>query len=321
MNSNRFLAIVVHDTEYMTRPPLVMSLEVLQEVGGCLRVALPWGEHASIGKGTVEYIFGWTGRVKVADQAALLRLHAMLCKGFASGGNGLIKVQLAGATPSGAAQRVRVDGVVYQKGKYSGDIQIKTHTVTVPAVHVQSYGERKYVCQWVLKRAVHQNILDGKTWPSWIEGGEWFGQEKLWETIFRPLEVELNEISVDRENRQARREAEAIKRQEQRSREVEEEKVRQAELALERAKAAKRSAKRRAKLETLHVAYAEWHSWEHKGGQWFKKINESAEDCILKFSGQRVYILLSGGREVVKTRANVRWRVDAACPEEQVIEQ
>lgn len=296
MNSTRVLAIVVHNTEYMTRPPLVMSLEVLQEVGGYLRVALPWGEHASIRKETIEYIFGWTGRVIVANQAALLRLHSMLCKGFASGGNGLIKVQLAGATPSGAAQRVRVEGVVYQKNKYSGDIQIKTHTVTVPAVHVQSYGERKYVCQWVLKRAVHQNILDGEALPSWIEGGEWFGQEKLWEIIFRPLEVELNEISVDRENRQAR-------------------------LALERAKAAKRSAKRRAKLETLHVAYAEWHSWEHKGGQWFKKINESAEDCILKFSGQRVYILLSGGREVVKTRANVRWRVDAACPVEQVIEQ
>lgn len=66
-----------------------------------------------------------------------------------------------------------------------------------------------------------------------------------------------------------------------------------------------------ARLETLSPVSVEWDDWVETrssyGGKKREKVTKKAEDCTLKFSGGRVYILLRDGREIIKMRRNVRW--------------
>lgn len=77
-----------------------------------------------------------------------------------------------------------------------------------------------------------------------------------------------------------------------------------------RAAAQARSDQRKAKLEAMHVDQVEWDTWVNKRGH-MEKVTRTAENCTLRFSGERIYIQFDDGREIIKTRSTVRWHVAA----------
>lgn len=69
----------------------------------------------------------------------------------------------------------------------------------------------------------------------------------------------------------------------------------------------------------LHVCgrQVEWDDWEKtktKFGSGREKVTYTDENCTLKFSGQRVYILRPGRKEIIKARQNVRWTAAEVAP-------
>jgi len=70
--------------------------------------------------------------------------------------------------------------------------------------------------------------------------------------------------------------------------------------------------KRMESLETLVGQRVEWIETDtvknKYGGKDTIKRTEVADNCTLKFSGQRVYIILPDGTEIVKFRHNVNWK-------------
>ena len=96
----------------------------------------------------------------------------------------------------------------------------------------------------------------------------------------------------------------------ERCRKTEEERVRK---VVEERKRAREGAHQThlASLETIQAGGVEWDEWVEQrnkyGGKTRTKVTERAGACTLKFSGERVYILLANGKEIIKARRNVRW--------------
>ena len=62
----------------------------------------------------------------------------------------------------------------------------------------------------------------------------------------------------------------------------------------------------KAHLIIAHIAY---NSGKNAyGSKTRTKVVMEAESCTLKLSGERVYILLPDGSEIIKARHNVRWQ-------------
>lgn len=115
------------------------------------------------------------------------------------------------------------------------------------------------------------------------------------------------DVSEKREATQKRQEArEATARQRKEEMEQRNNAITESEQARERAHQARLES-----METIAASDVEWDEWIEKknayGSKTRTKTTEHAGACVFKFSGERVYILLADGQEIIKTRRNVRW--------------
>lgn len=167
MSISNVLSLVVTTPSSTVSPTPMACLKVVKEIGKELVIELPWGEQVSIGTERVNKLFGFAsrsgGRVRCMKSTEdLTSLHLAICKAISQGSSALVQVSKTTTGKTDRSRKVRVDGVMHRPHDPCDHPPIKSHTVTVPAMHVHTHDDKCYVPRWVLMRAIHQNVLEGK---------------------------------------------------------------------------------------------------------------------------------------------------------------
>lgn len=297
-----------------------VKIPVVKEVGLELILRLETGEEVAVNKKDL-YPWRLSGKMITFNFRFVRDLqkgYSALCYLIRRGSNGLIPVELAGKGPTEKSKKVRVSGVIYTYWDDSGSSaeERKKHTVTIPASQIVERDDQAcYAPRWVLKKAIHRNVLGGKSWPKAIEGGVWLGAVACWEAVFSPFEKKISAELEEEERRQTARaqiqKEEAVRREARQQVEAEARVVAEEERRQGIARKKAQKDERMASLENIRVARAEWDEWvsfkNKYGSKSHKKVTRSVENCTLFFSGQRVYIKTESGEEIIKTRETVRW--------------
>lgn len=246
-----------------------------------------------------------------ASRDGLRAAHAKLDALIRAGSSAYVPVTRFGGGHTDKSCKVRVAEVTHPAAGLGMPTITHSHTLTVPVSQLIERQGQWYAPRWLLMRAVHERIFDGKRWPVRIEGGIWLGADDLWRDLWEPMMADVDRLLAEDGAARERLAQEATAR---RSAEVE----RARRLAEQQeAQVAKKIAYEQshhdhlARLETLSPVSVEWDDWVETrssyGSKTREKVTKKAEDCTLKFSGGRVYILLRDGREIIKMRRNVRW--------------
>lgn len=251
--------------------------------------------------------------VRLVGLEQLRKTHKRLCELAAAGSAGWVPVRKAGKGPTELSCKVSVSRVIYREvtGQYSYEVEEKAHTLTVPVSLLRIEASQTYAPRWLLMKSIRARILKGKAWPHDISGAVFLEEQRLWDEVFAPA---AEAIEADIARLAEEQAALSVKRKEQAEEERKREeiaKVARAKEIEERRRAAERAQARKEQLETLEVQYVEWDEWTETknryGSKTRSKITCSASPCTLRFSGQRVYLQMADGSEVIKIRKNVRW--------------
>lgn len=296
-----------------------ISIEKIKSVGRNVVLRLPNGEEVAVNyRNLCELASQRESNFVMIFRSVedLKEKFKGFCELVCRGGNALIPVSSAGKGSSGKSRKIKVAGVLHSTETADGFVsERREHTLTLPASLLVEVDGQFYAPQWILKKTVHERVLNGKGWPSSFAGGMWPGREKLWGEIFAPLakdiEREIEELERQRAAQAELQKEEAARRQARQKLEEEAQIKAKEEKRREEEKAAIKKKKRMDSLEKIQVESVEWDEWvkfkNDLGYKSHKKVTTSEENCTLYFSGQRVYILLEDGTEIIKARNNVRW--------------
>lgn len=258
-----------------------------------------------------------------ANEVALRTAHAALCELIREGGDACIPVIRVGAGSTALSCRVRVSGVVHPSAPenvHSVDMsekQTKSHTITIPVSAVTTVGDKHYVTRWRLRQLLQQRkvIKTGDGWPNTILGGVWLESNDFWENFFVHLIAIAKQVEdadlVQDEQISAKREQEREQRERNQNQALEASKARKLTLKASEERREAQKTKHMNSLETVQAKRVQWGEYVTEKNQYGDKqkklVTRSAENCTLRFSGQRVYITFPDGNEIYKMRHNVEW--------------
>jgi hypothetical protein len=238
----------------------------------------------------------------------------------ANSDNGLIHVAAAGGGPTDKSRKVRMLARANPKrGKPQQQAPAVEHTLTVAASLVEEHNGKLWMPRWSARRTANERLSQPKRQEVRYEveglGGQCMvpadvqaGIEALREALRDGLEKALplarkvqGEALAQRAAERAAWEAEAPARAE-RAREA-------AAVDAERARAAAQTAEKakanREQLPTVTGARVAW--VDYVGTSRNKKaVLREADGCTVRASGERIYITLVSGVELIKTRATVQ---------------
>lgn len=258
-----------------------------------------------------------------ASESELKTAYSNLCELIQGGGDASILVIRIGDGPTALSCRIRVNGVVHPAPleniyhEITPEKQIKSHTITIPVSALTVIGEQYYVSRWRLKKYLHQRkvIQTGEGWPDNILGGVWLEKEGFWERFFAPMiEVAMlveNADLLQKEQDRVKSEQELKQMELKRARDLEASKAYELKLKASKERSQAQKVRHMNSLETIQVQHVQWTEYITEKNQYGGKnktlVTRSAENCTLKFSGQRVYIIFPEGHEIYKMRHNVKW--------------
>lgn len=229
----------------------------------------------------------------------------------------LIHVGGAGGGPTDKSRKVRL--LAWEKLQRT-DVRhapATEHTLTVPVSLVQELDGKSWMPRWAARRTANQRLqkpgrhqvrfeVDGLGGQCRVPPDVKSGIDALRQTLCGALENALavarkvqGEASARRAAEQAAWEAGAPARV-QRALEAA---AAQAERERKAAKAAAAAKANRERLPTVTGAHVAWVDWV---GRNMKAVLREADGCTVRTSGQRVYITLPSGAEVIKTRQTVQ---------------
>ena len=247
-----------------------------------------------------------------ASEAALRAAHEQLAALIRQGSSALIPVSRAGGGRTEKSGKITVSGVLHPPAGLDDEATVHSHTLTVPVSQLVERDGQWYAPRWLLMRTVHERIFEGKRWPQCIDGGVWLGAEDVWHELWEPMLADVDRLLAEDEAARERRTQEAAARQAEsaeRARRYAEQQEARAKAQHEREQSRQTNLNR---LETIGPTRVEWDEWEvgknAYGSKTRTKVVMEAESCTLKLSGERVYILLPDGSEIIKARHNVRWQ-------------
>lgn len=174
-----------------------IKIPVVRDFGREVMLRLPSGEEVSINKEDVDLLgwgvlFGGTATLTFKSHSDLSQKYEILCSIIRAGGSALIPIELADKGSTEKNRKVRVSGVVYRIPHPENYIEDhKEHTITIPASSIVEHGGQHFAPRWLLKKTIHQRVLEGELWPDEIMGGVWFGADDLWESLFATAEEEM----------------------------------------------------------------------------------------------------------------------------------
>lgn len=303
-----------------------ISFLVVRGVGLELVLALPGGEEVAVNKRELSrwgVLSGATVALAFRSPGDLKESYKILCALIRHGGSALIPIKPAGKGPTEKSRKIRVSGVVYRyQIPPGGDVEErKEHTLTIPVSQIVDRDGDYYAPRWLLRKTLHERVLGGKSWPASIDGGVWFGADALWEAVFEPIEKQMISEAAEYAQRQAARvraEKKTAARQKARWKiEAVARAAAEAERQREKARAVAKKEERMESLEHIQAERVEWDEWvsfkNKYGSKSHKKVTRVFENCTLYFSGQRVYVRLEDGQQIIKTRDTVRWGGEAAA--------
>jgi hypothetical protein len=288
----------------------ITKIEIKAGIGSEIIFVLPLGEVSVKLSRLFRYVY------KLRDLSAIEQAHSDLCTCIEQGGSALVPVVAAGRGATDKSRKIRVQAIYRSRESQHQEVT-REHTITVPVSQLTQRSDGLYAPRWLVSRTLHDR-LPGREWPLRIEGGVWEGREQLWNGVFAPLAAELADQAKARQQRIARLEAE----QKQKTERDTEQNARclavQEELTRQRQQREQKALAKRAQLESLPVERVEWDEWvkvrNGYGGKSDVKKTHIAENCLLQFSGQRVYINLPNGNTVIKLRRNVRFGDEGLSP-------
>lgn len=240
-----------------------------------------------------------------------------------AGSGAWVEVRRMGAGRTEKSEKVRVEGVTVKVYRGPGEIERQragTSTITIPVSQIIELDGKTYASRWCVvgtlkKRSVTPWEARRDYKVSVSVPSVWLEQEQLWESVFLPLVLRIEEHHAQDEARReaARREKAAVAaelaaaeaaRAEAVQREREQERAR-------KEKRAQRHQQRLAEMETYGPCRVEWDEWKKvnlkRGGARREKETYEAEDVLVKVSGNRAYLIFSDGVELIKSVDNVRW--------------
>lgn len=267
--------------------------------------------HARTRSGTVRWSIE-------ATQEALKEAYKGLCRLIESGGDAAIPVSRVGDGPTSLSCRIRIKGVVHPIEQGEAEKEVKTHTITVPASAILNVDSQLYIKRWQLRRFLHERVFKKSAWPEDIENGCWLSANTFWEEFFTPLiaeaeKIEKEDIEYEKENREAqqKRVFDKPKREQECAKERELQAHRESKLKADKERRAEQSQRHMDSLETFFASHVKWIDTVTRknkyGSKTWERVTRSAENCTLKLSGKRVYIILPNGQEIIKHDRNVEW--------------
>ena len=253
-----------------------------------------------------------------ATQEALREAYTGLRRLIESGGDAAIPVSRVGDGPTSLSSRIRIKGVVHPIDTGEAEKEVKTHTITVPASAIFNLDGQLYVKRWQLRRFLHERVFKANAWPEDIENGCWLSANTFWEEFFSPLmaeaeKIEKEEMESEKANRKAQKRWvwDKPKREQERAKERELQAQREAKLKADKERRAEQNQRHMDSLETIFAPHVKWIDTVTRknkyGSKTWERVTRSAENCTLKFSGKRVYIILPNGHEIIKHVRNVEW--------------
>jgi hypothetical protein len=281
------------------------EVEIKEVIGNEVLLVLPFGEVAA------KLPKSFKCNYKFGDLQAIERAYNDMCAWIEQSGSFLVPVVSAGRGKTDKSRKIRVRAI-FQSRESQHEEVAREHTITVPVSLLTQRPDGLYAPRWLVSRTLHDR-LPGNKWPLRVEGGIWEGREQLWNEVFAPLAAEV----VERAQRIARKEAivrqekEKTKQAEHANKQHAQNLAQQDNLAQQRQQREQKIQAKRAKLESLTVERVEWDEWvkvrRGYGNKSLEKETRMAENCLLQFSGQRVYINLPNGHVVIKFKKNVRF--------------
>lgn len=290
-----------------------------------VRTWAPRGEHCLEPGGHVLLAAGspfLSGREIVVDESTIHIYNQRLVDAMCASNSALVPVRLLGPGSSDLSRKIRVSAVYENVKSYPGEAATtfgREHSLTVPASQLSEHNGLLYAPRWLLVKTIEARC-NAHAGPPGFDGVIAPGAESLWNEIFAPL---LAEARLLREARELHQKSSSLlaeaRARVQSEREREREKgcaEMRAKLATETKKQAEKkrenSAQNRSTLTTIRVTQVEWDYWVRVKNKWGikspKKSTDEASNCLIQLSGQRVYILLPGGYEVISTAKNVRYK-------------
>lgn len=284
----------------------------------CEQIPLKWGKFGP----EIELPFTTIG-IRLTDQVfengvlyrflhnedSALRAFRELCSVIEANNSTLAKVQAAGPGPTERSRKIKFEAV-YQEADKNSQRSVtdtkqltRTHSMTVPVSMVKVIDGHLYAQRWFLLKKMAERPK--KLYPQRI-CGSWDGEDQLWNTVFKPLVEEITHIRLASEKSEQRQQICAEKQPDKAKTAAPPKDI----LAPAAKKSGKAPRKPRAALATLEVPTVEWDEWVDNKTRWGKqkvKRTSSAENCVLRFSGSRIYIDLPDGRVLIKAASNVRY--------------
>ena len=241
-----------------------------------------------------------------ARREAIETAHQQLRELVEGGSDAMIPVKRAGSGSTEKSCKVVVSGVHHPTATPYGEPRVEAHTITVPRSLLVKRDGISYAPRWLIARTLHQRILEGRAWPTRIEGATWLQATEVWREFWEPMLPEIALLEKEDEHASKAR-LERIEIAKARQRRAEEEQA--ALVAAARAAQLRRDKahqKHLDQLETIHVDQVEWDAWVGPRNKQTKETFE-AQNCTIKFSGDRAYIVFSDGTELIKARRNIRF--------------
>lgn len=303
---------------------IIIRLQNTQQTKCIIRTWAPHGEHCLEPGGNALLAAGspfLSGREIVVDESTIHIYYQRLVDAMCASSSALIPVRLLGPGSSDLSRKIRVSAVYENVKSYLGEATTafgRKHSLTIPFSQLSEHNGLLYAPRWLLVKTIEDRSNAHAGTPS-FDGVIAPGAENLWNEIFAPL---LAQARLLRETRELHQKSSNLLAEASVSR-IQSERERgkgfaemQAKLATETEKRAEKkrenSAQNRSTLATIRVTQVEWDYWVRVKNKWggksLEKSTGEASNCLIQVSGQRIYILLPGGYEVISTAKNVRYK-------------
>lgn len=241
-----------------------------------------------------------------AQGEAIEAAHQQLRELVEGGSGAMIQVERAEKRSTKKSCKVDVSGVHHPMPTPYGEPRVETHTINIPRSQLVESGGKVYAPRWLLARTLHERIFDRRAWPTKIDGGVWLQAEQVWKDFWEPMLPEIARLEKEDEHaNKARLERIAIA-EARRKKAAEEQAARDEAARAAQLRRDKAHQKHLDGLETIHVDRVEWDAWVGPRSKQTKETFE-AENCTIKFSGDRAYIVFPDGTELIKARRNLRF--------------
>ena len=131
-----------------------------------------------------------------ATEAGVKNEFDKLCRMAARSGSALIPVDISEEGASGGQVSVRVEGVYLTNPEKDGASMSATYVVNVARKWISEIGGRQFIPKYILNRAIHETVLDGKSWPHDIVGGVWLHADSVWRDLYEPLISKIDFVNA-----------------------------------------------------------------------------------------------------------------------------